>query len=40
MDGQFATATTLTAFHSVGTDLSVTHVGHSRCDVFRSGALA
>jgi PPM family protein phosphatase len=32
-------ATTLTAFHSVGTDLFVTHVGHSRCYVFRSGAL-
>jgi hypothetical protein len=40
MDGQFAMATTLTAFHSVGTALSVTPVGHSRCDFFRSGALS
>jgi protein phosphatase len=32
-------ATTLTAFHSVGTDLFVTHVGHSRCYLFRNGEL-
>ena len=32
-------ATTLTAFYSVGTDLFVTHVGHSRCYLFRKGAL-
>jgi PPM family protein phosphatase len=32
-------ATTLTGFHSVGSDLFVTHVGHSRCYLFRGGAL-
>jgi PPM family protein phosphatase len=32
-------ATTLTAFYSVGTDLFVTHVGHSRCYLFRKGFL-
>jgi protein phosphatase len=32
-------ATTMTGFHSVGTDLFVTHVGHSRCYLFRNGAL-
>ena len=32
-------ATTLTAFHSVGADLFVTHVGHSRCYLFRNGEL-
>jgi PPM family protein phosphatase len=32
-------ATTLTAFHTVGTDLFVTHVGHSRCYLFRNGEL-
>jgi protein phosphatase len=32
-------ATTMTGFHSVGTDLFVTHVGHSRCYLFRHGTL-
>ena len=32
-------ATTLTGMYSAGTDLFVAHVGHSRCYLFRQGAL-
>jgi protein phosphatase len=32
-------AATLTGIYSVGTDLFVAHVGHSRCYLFRDGAL-
>jgi len=32
-------AATLTSIYSVGTDLFVAHVGHSRCYVFRGGVL-
>jgi serine/threonine protein phosphatase PrpC len=33
-------AATLTGIYSVGTDLFVAHVGHSRCYLFRDGVLA
>jgi protein phosphatase len=32
-------AATLTGLYSVGTDLFVAHVGHSRCYLFRNGTL-
>jgi serine/threonine protein phosphatase PrpC len=32
-------AATLTGIYSVGVDLFVAHVGHSRCYLFRSGLL-